>query len=50
MFWQYFKRTSTDNTKKAGLYQYVFDFAVDYQNIGVKDILDIDKYLMRNTI
>ena len=50
MFGQYFVRISTDNMKKAALYRYVYDFAVDYDNIGVNVILDIDKYLMKNTI
>ena len=43
-------RISSDNMKKAALYRYVCDFAVDYDNICVNVILDIDKYLMKNTI
>ena len=30
-----------DNMKKPGLYEYVYDFSVDYDNIDVDDILDI---------
>ena len=33
--------------KKTGLYRYVYDLSVDYDTIGVDDILDIHKYLMR---
>ena len=50
MFGEYFIRILTDNMKKAALYQYAYDFAVDYDNIGVNVILDIDKYLIKNTI
>ena len=50
MLGQYFIRMSTDNMKKAALDRYVYDFAVDYDNIGVNVILDIDKYLIKNTI
>ena len=32
--------------KKTGLNGYVNDFSVDYNAIGVDDILDIRKYLM----
>ena len=32
--------------KKIGLYEYVYDFSVDYDSIDVGDILDIHKYLM----
>ena len=35
-----------DNVKKTGLYRYVYDLSVDYDTIGVDDILDIHKYLM----
>ena len=43
-------RISSDNMKNAALYRYVCDFVVDYDNICVNVILDIDKYLMKNTI
>ena len=33
--------------KKTGLNEYVYDFSVDYNAIGVDDILDINKYLMK---
>ena len=36
-----------DNTKITGLYEYVFDFSIDYDAIAVNDILDIHKYLMK---
>ena len=29
--------------EKKGLYGYVYDFSVDYDNIGIDDILDIHK-------
>ena len=32
---------------KAGFYEYVYDFIVDYDAIAVDDILDIHKYLMK---
>ena len=32
---------SVDNMRKTGLYRYVYDFSVDYDIIGVGDILDI---------
>ena len=35
------------NMKKKGLYGYVYDFSVDYDNIGIDDILDIHKQLMK---
>ena len=41
------KDFSVDNMKKTGLYRYVYDFSVDYNAIGVDDILDIHKYLMK---
>ena len=36
---------SVANTKKAGLYGYVYDFSVGYRSITVDKILDIYKYL-----
>ena len=33
------------NMRNAGLYEYVYDFSVDYNTIAVDDILDIHKYL-----
>ena len=36
-----------DNTKKTGLYGYVYDFLVDYDSIDADDILDIHKYSMK---
>ena len=42
------KDWSVDNMKKTGLKGYVYDFSVDYDAIGVSDILDIHKYLMKN--
>ena len=42
------KDISVDNMKKTGLYGYVYDFSVDYDDaIAVDDILDIPKYLMK---
>ena len=40
------KKFYVDNTKKAGLNGYAYDFSVDYDAIAVDDILDIHKYLM----
>ena len=40
------KDWSVDNMKKTGLKDCVYDFSVDYNAIGVFDILDIHKYLM----
>ena len=42
----HFKDFSVDNTKKAGLNGYVYDFSVDYDAIAVEDILDIHNHLM----
>ena len=39
---------SVDNMKETRLYGYVFDFSVDYDVIAVINILDIQKYLMKN--
>ena len=36
-----------DNMKKTRLYWYIYDFSIDYNSIGVDDILDIHKYLMK---
>ena len=33
--------------RKTGLYEYVYNFSVDYDAIAVDDILDIHKYLMK---
>ena len=41
------KDFSVDNTKKTGLWGYVYNFSVDYDSIDVDDILDIWKYLMK---
>ena len=32
-----------------GLKKYVYDFSVDYNAISAVDILDIHKYLMKNS-
>ena len=40
------KDFSVDNMKKTGLNGYVYDFSVDYDAVGVDNILDIHKYLM----
>ena len=39
---------SVDNMKKTGLNGYIYDFSVYYDAIAVDDILDINKYLMKN--
>ena len=33
--------------KKRGLNDYVYDFSVDYYIIGVNDVINIHKYLMK---
>ena len=33
--------------KKTGFYGYVYDFSVDYDAVGVNNVLDIHKYLMK---
>ena len=32
--------------KKIGLYEYVYDFSVNYDSFADDDVLDIHKYLM----
>ena len=44
---KHFKRVFCSNVKKTGLNGCVYDFSVDYDGIGVADILDIHKCLMR---
>ena len=41
------KDWSGDIMKKPGLKGYVDDFSVDYDAIGVSDLLDIHKYLKK---
>ena len=36
-----------DNMKNTGFNGYIYDFSTDYNAIGVSDILDIHKYLMK---
>ena len=38
---------SVANMKKTGLYGYVYDFSVDYDDIAADDILDTHKYSMK---
>ena len=40
------KDWSTNNMKKTGFNEYVYDFSVDYEAIAVDDIKNIHKYLM----
>ena len=47
MFRNISKDWSTDNMKKTGLNEYVYDFSVDFDAISVDDITDIHKYLMK---
>ena len=37
---------STDKMNKTGLYEYVYDFSVDYSAIATDKILNIHKYLI----
>ena len=41
------KDWSTDNMKRAGFNEYIYDFRVDYDASDVDDIKDIHKYLMK---
>ena len=41
------KDFSVDNMKKTGWYRHTYDFSIDYDNIDVDDVLNIDKYLMK---
>ena len=41
------KDWSTDNMKKTGFNEYVYDFSVDYDATDVGDIKDIHKYLIK---
>ena len=41
------KDFSTSNMKKTGLNGYIYDFSIDYNSIGVSDIQDIHKYLIK---
>ena len=41
------KDMSTDNMRKSSFTGYVYDFRVAYDAIGVDDIKDIHKYLMK---
>ena len=36
-----------DSTKKTGIYGYVDSFSVEYDSIGVYDILHINEYLRK---
>ena len=41
------KDWSTDNMKRTGFNEYIYDFSVDYDSTDVDDIKDIHKYLMK---
>lgn len=41
------KYLTVDNIKNTELYEYVYHFSVDYDNINKRDILNIYKYLMK---
>ena len=41
------KNFSASDMKKTGFNGYIYDFSVDYNSIGVSDIQDIHKYLMK---
>ena len=41
------KDFSASNMKKTAFNGYIYDFSADYDSIGVDDILDIRKYLMK---
>ena len=41
------KDLSVDKMKMTGLNGYVYDFSVNYNNIGASNIIKIHKYLMK---
>ena len=41
------KDWTTDNMKKTGFTDYVYDFSADYKVVTLDDIKDIHKYLMK---
>ena len=41
------KDWSTDNMKKTGLTEYVYDFSANYNAVTIDDIKDIHNYLMK---
>ena len=47
MSWNISKNWSVDNMRYTGLFRYVYDFSVDYDNTSVDDIKNIHKYLMK---
>ena len=47
MFGKCSKDFAVDNINKTGLYRYVYDFPANHDRIGVDDILDIHKYLIK---
>ena len=38
---------TTANAKKTGFYGTIYDFAVDYTKIGIGDIYNVHRYLMK---
>ena len=38
---------SPDNIKKVGLFEYVYDFSIEYDSIDLACILDIHKYFIK---
>ena len=47
MYGKRFKRFFCRQYEKIWFYGYVYVFSVDYDSIGVDEILDIHKYLMQ---
>ena len=43
------KDFSESNTKKTGLYGSIYEFSIDHKAIAVNDILEIHKYLRKET-
>ena len=41
------KNVSASNMKKTGFNGHIYDFSVNYDEIHVDDILDIQKYLIK---
>ena len=48
MLTTHFKDWSIDNMKKTGPKGCIYDFSVDYNAIAVSNLLEIDKYLMKD--
>lgn len=46
MFGQFFKKCLGNNVKNTALYEYVYDFSVDYDSFDVDNISEFHKYIL----